>query len=105
MGDLTLKQRWRKMADLAILRTLPPCKEIVQIISASLDRPLTLRERLVMKLHLVACRPCQRYLAQSEFLQTATHHLDDELKDDLLAGRLSDEARERIKTLLKVSPS
>lgn len=103
MNDLTLKQRLRRGINRILLRRLPPCKEIVQIISASLDRPLTFRERSLMKLHLAACRPCQRYLEQSEFLQTAAHTLDDKLKDDLLDGKLSDDARDRIKSLLRAS--
>src|ERR1051325_11281539 len=101
MSDLNTRQRLRRSFNSLLLRRLPPCKEIVRIISASLDRPLTLRERLVMKLHLVACRPCVRYLKQSEFLQKATHELDDKLVTDLLDGSLSDEARARIKALLK----
>jgi hypothetical protein len=95
--------RLRLALDRFIRRRLPPCKEIVKIISASFDRGLTLRERFIMRLHVFACRPCARYFAQSEFLNTATHVLDDKLKTDALDGRLSDEARERIKKLLKAS--
>jgi hypothetical protein len=97
---LGIKDTLIRQRNLFILRTLPPCKEIAKIISASLDRPLSLRERLVMRLHLVACKPCTRYFEQSHFLSHATHVLDDRLKDDVFSGRLSDEARERIKTLL-----
>ena len=96
MSETTLKQKLRRRINLLILRKLPPCKEIAQIISASLDR-----EKLVMKLHLAACKPCVRYFEQSEFLHKATQKLDDNLKEDVYAGRLSDEARARIKELLK----
>jgi hypothetical protein len=82
---------------------LPPCKDIVKIISASLDRNLTFRERTILKLHLAACEPCVRYLDQSRILGTAAHTIDDELINDLYAGRLSDDARERIKDILKAS--
>lgn len=103
MDDLTTRQRVRRAFNRFLLRRLPPCKEIAQIISASLDRPLTFRERAVMKLHLIACRPCVRYLEQSSFLQTATHKLDEKVLTDLVDGRLSDDARARIKSLLKTS--
>ena len=86
-----------------ILRTLPPCKEIVKIVSASLERPLTLRERFLMRLHLVACKPCVRYMEQSQFLSSAVTQMDDHLKDELFTGRLSDDARDRIKNILKTS--
>jgi hypothetical protein len=42
-------------------------------------------------------------LDQSRILGTAAHTIDDELKNDLYAGRLSDDARERIKDILKAS--
>ncbi len=100
MGELNITKKIRQRIELVIHRRLPPCKEIVQIISASLDRRLTLREKLITRLHLAACRPCARYLEQSEFLHHATHDLDDKLKEDVFAGRLSDEARARIKNLL-----
>lgn len=103
MGVFDIKTKMRRTVNLAILRYLPPCKEIVKIVSASLDRKLTLKEKLVMKLHLVACKPCVRYFEQSTFLSTATHQLDDHLKNEMFSGQLSDEARQRIKDLLKSS--
>jgi putative zinc finger protein len=100
MPEMTIKQKIRRSISLAILRYLPPCKQIVQIISASFDRRLTLRERMILKLHLYACRPCVRYFEQSEFLSKATHQLDDKLKKEVFSGTLSDEARRRIKNTL-----
>ena len=93
----------RRAFNVAAWTYLPPCKDIVKIISASLDRKLTLRERTILKLHLAACEPCVRYLDQSKLLSGAAHTIDDELKNDLYAGRLSDDARERIKDVLKAS--
>jgi hypothetical protein len=103
MAETGIMQRLRRVRNLFILRTLPPCKEIVKIVSASLDRPLTIRERAVMRLHLVACKPCVRYMEQSHFLRSAASRLDANLKDELFTGKLSDEARERIKNALKAS--
>jgi len=99
----TLKQRLIRTRNLWILRHLPPCKEIVQIVSASLDRRLTLRERFIMKLHLIACKPCVRYMQQSEFLSEATHNLDNKLKEEVFTGQLSDDARRRIKDILRTT--
>lgn len=103
MAENGILIKLKRIRNLAILRVLPPCKEIVQIVSASLDRRLTLREKFLMKLHLVACRPCVRYFEQSVFLNDAAHHMDDHLKEDLFAGKLSDDARARIKNALKTS--
>ena len=103
MSETGITQKLRRARNRFLLRTLPPCKEIVKIVSASLDRPLSFRERTLMKLHLMACKPCVRYMEQSHFLSSATTLLDENLKDELFTGRLSDEARERIKNLLKTS--
>ncbi|MEO8042164.1 MAG: zf-HC2 domain-containing protein [Acidobacteriota bacterium] len=103
MAETGIIQKLRRARNLFILRTLPPCKDIVKIVSASLDRKLTIRERAVMRLHLLACKPCVRYMEQSHFLSSAASQLDDNLKDDLFTGRLSDEARDRIKNALKAS--
>lgn len=100
MSELTFFQRVTKMIRRSILRTFPSCKEIVHIISASLDRPLTLRERFLMKMHLFACKPCVRYLHQSEFVSRAMRMMDDSEKMDLFSGSLSDSARARIKAAL-----
>ena len=103
MAESGIIQRLRRARNLFILRTLPPCKEIAKIVSASLDRKLTVRERTVMRLHLVACKPCVRYMEQTHFLSSAASQLDEKLKDELFTGKLSDEARDRIKNLLKTS--
>ena len=100
MSGLTITQKMLRPFRRAILRTFPSCKEIVHIISASLDRPLTLREKFLMKVHLFACKPCVRYLDQSAFVSGAIKIMNDEEKIDLFAGALSDSARSRIKSAM-----
>lgn len=103
MAETGIIEKLRSARNRIILRALPPCKEIAKIISASIDRSLSLRERVLMKLHLIACKPCVRYLEQSQFLSSAVTQMDANLKEDLFTGRLSDDARERIKNILKTS--
>jgi hypothetical protein len=103
MKETRIYKALRRAINITILRALPPCKEIVKIVSASLDRKLTLRERAIMRLHLAACKPCVRYMEQSQFLQTATSELDEKLRQEVFSGRLSDEARDRIKARLRAS--
>ena len=100
MSEVTFFQKVSKMIRRSILRMFPSCKEIVHIISASLDRPLTRREKVLMKIHLFACKPCVRYLDQSEFVSKAVKIMDESEKLDLFAGSLSEVARSRIKTAL-----
>ncbi len=53
------------------------CKKVAQLASESLDRPLTLQERLLLRFHLLFCKFCSRYLRQLKFLQRACAHADE----------------------------
>lgn len=44
------------------------CKEISELLSESMDRPLIWRERLAIKVHLAMCRHCSRFEQQVHFL-------------------------------------
>lgn len=75
------------------------CKEVTDFLSEYLDGELPLRQRLVFKVHLLACRNCRRYLAaysatvrmtQSFRNQTPSESLQpipDELVQAILAAR------------------
>jgi predicted anti-sigma-YlaC factor YlaD len=45
------------------------CRRASELISLSLDRPLSLRERLMLGLHLCGCGMCRVYRRQAAFLQ------------------------------------
>ena len=47
------------------------CKEASQFISQSLDRPLTIRERFALKLHLLICKYCTRFSQQLQAIRVA----------------------------------
>ena len=47
------------------------CKQASQLISQSLDRPLTMRERFALKLHLFVCKYCKRFSQQVQTLRVA----------------------------------
>ena len=82
-----------------LLRRLPACKQTVEIISQSFERPLSLRERVTLKVHLWICVWCQWYLEHLEIMRNslrekAGHYPEVDLPS---AATLSSEARERIK--------
>ena len=89
-----------------LLRRLPPCKAMAPLMSESLERQLTLRERSVLKLHLWVCIWCVWYLEHLHVLRktvgarAAREESDDEISS---AISLSTEARERIKNALRKS--
>ncbi|WP_300629714.1 zf-HC2 domain-containing protein [Pseudomonas sp.] len=75
------------------------CKELVARSSDHLDGQLTLRERLLVRHHLMFCANCRRYIRQMRLMQATLKVMpqaDEEPveKLDALAERL---AAERLK--------
>lgn len=84
------------------LRRLPTCRQTVTVISQSLERPLSLRERVTTKLHLWVCIWCVRYLEQLQLMRDTLRACGSKLPEDEEASTasLSAEARERMKRVL-----
>jgi hypothetical protein len=59
----------RKAVRRWLLRSLKPCSYMVSLMSESMDRPLGIGERLQLKLHLIVCTWCVRYLDQLNFMR------------------------------------
>lgn len=91
--------------NVAVWTYLPPCKEMVRTASDSMDRKLGPGERMIFKLHLMACEPCVKYLEQSKLIRKAIEEMEAEQIARSEKPALSDEARERLKDLLKTSMS
>ncbi len=87
--------------NLLIWRNLPKCKEIVKIITASMDEKLSWREWIKMKIHLLSCDPCVNFLKQLKFIRTVLRHSDEKLVEEDLSVKLSDDARSRLKKALE----
>ena len=87
-----------------LLRRMPTCAQTVELISQSLDRPLTGRERLTMKFHLWICVWCLWYLEDLQIMRQAmrAQGLESAEADSSASATLSlsAEARERIKRQL-----
>ena len=58
------------------------CKKASQIISASLDKPLTLRERIALQLHLMICKYCKRFSTQLQSMRVAIKQLNNSIESD-----------------------
>ena len=84
-----------------LLRKLPTCQQTVEKISQSMERKLTLRERIDLKLHLWICAWCQWYLEHLQIIREAARAKGAESPDlESMSPSLSSEARERIKRKL-----
>ena len=66
-----------------------------------MERPLTLRERVLLKLHLWVCMWCLWYMEHLQLMRDALRLQENESDVDVsTTTRLSDEARERIRRSL-----
>lgn len=83
-----------------LLRTLPTCQQTVEKISQSMERSLSLRERIDLKLHLWICVWCQWYLEHLHIIRETARSKADAPPDFTPGPGLSNEARERIRRRL-----
>lgn len=72
---------------------------MIPLMSQSLDRRLNPFEQLKLKVHLMICAWCTRYLRHIKLVSRALEIGGEEC--EVLSFTLSDEARERIRTSLK----
>lgn len=76
------------------------CKQTSQLISQSLDRKLTLRERFALLLHLILCKFCKRFSQQLQIIRVSMKSLVDEVeKNDAIL--MPSDAKERISNVFK----
>ena len=83
-----------------LLHRLPTCKEAVGWMSQSMERPLSLRERVLLKLHLWVCVWCVWYLEQLRLMRETLRARAATAGGGHPGASLSSEARERIKSAL-----
>jgi len=85
-----------------LLRRLPTCKQTVKVISESMERKLSLRERITVKLHLWICLWCVWYLEHLNLMRdTIRSKASQEPNlDSASLPTLSADARERMKLRL-----
>lgn len=86
----------------ALARRLPDCKTITPTLGESLDRLLSRREKIIMKLHLWTCSKCARYLEQVRFLSKAMRKHEERLTENESPKlRMSSDAKDRLSNALK----
>jgi hypothetical protein len=78
------------------------CKQASEIISQSLDRKLTIRERFSLKLHLLICKYCRYFSQQLSALRVAIGANVYSIENDNTI-KMSSEAKKRITTLVETN--
>lgn len=78
----------------------PKCREVVRILSQSMDSKVSLTMRIKLRLHYLICAWCQRYEKQLHKLRKFASSVPDHL-DDFSADTLSLTTKERMKEALR----
>gem|GEM_PF-436290 len=86
---ITIRKIFRRW----LLRSLQPCGNMVPLMSESMERSLGLCEWLQLRLHLLVCAWCTRYLKQIRLIRQL---LRDEISNHTGASSLDTDARQRI---------
>ena len=53
------------------MKLIPSCRETSELLSQAQDRPLTLREKVLVHVHLPLCNGCRNFRAQLAFIRRA----------------------------------
>lgn len=96
---LARRSWWQTKLVILIGKHTPKCRDMVRILSQSMDEPLPLSMRIKKRLHFLICCWCQRYEEHLHYLRD-TAKCFPENADHLRNGYLRSEAKERIKQRL-----
>jgi hypothetical protein len=75
------------------------CHDIARLISRARDGDLSLRERLVVRLHCASCKACSSYRDHLEFIHKVSHSLDGD-PDKISHATLLPDAKEKLRRKL-----
>ncbi len=78
------------------------CKQASQLISQSLDRNLTLRERFALKLHLLICEFCKQFSQHMQTLHVALRRMTGSIENNDTI-KMSATAKKRITDLVEAN--
>ena len=53
------------------MKLIPTCREVSELLSQAQERPLTLREKFALYVHLPLCNGCRNFRAQLTFIRRA----------------------------------
>src|SRR6266478_5660568 len=77
----------------------PKCREMVRILSRSMDEPMPLIARIKKRIHFLICCWCQRYEEQLRYIHETARQFPEHA-DEVPGPPISEEAKERMKQKL-----
>lgn len=97
---LARRNWWQTKLVILIGRHTPKCRDMVRIVSRSMDEPLTLKMRIKKRIHFLICCWCQRYEQHLQYLRE-TSRAFPEHAEQTCDTCLPNESKERIKRLVQ----
>jgi hypothetical protein len=82
-----------------LVKNTPTCNQVARMISDGMDRPISIRSRIAIRVHRVVCVWCDRYHTQLHGVHDATNSLHLHL-EEISSEKLSEEAKERMRRLI-----
>jgi hypothetical protein len=85
---LARRNWWQTMLVKFIGKHTPKCREMIRILSKSLDEPMPLTMRIKKRLHFLICCWCQRYEEQLYYMRDVSRKFPehaDEASDVLIS--------------------
>lgn len=82
-------------------RLTPTCEVITQKVSQSMDRPLSLNDRIRVRLHLLGCELCARYEKQLLAMRNMLNQLASDTCRMSTDVTLPEEKKEYLRQVLK----
>ncbi len=96
---LARRNQWQTMLVKFIGKHTPKCREMVRILSRSMDEPMPLTMRIKKRLHFLICCWCQRYEEQLRYIhETSRRFLEH--ADEASNVPFPPDVKERIKQKL-----
>ena len=89
--------------NLWVWRNLPNCRNMVKVITESMDTKITWGQWIKLKIHLLSCDPCVNFIKQLKFIRTVLLRSEGHLETEDPNVRLSDDARTRMKNAIASS--
>ncbi|MBW2735057.1 MAG: zf-HC2 domain-containing protein [Deltaproteobacteria bacterium] len=77
------------------------CKDTTRLASDAMDRELPFWQRTQLRLHLMMCKHCARYVDQLQKLRVFAGDYDASVGDEEPQGGLDEEAKGRLERALK----
>jgi len=96
---LARRNRWQTMLVKLIGKYTPKCREMVRILSRSMDEPMPLTMRIKKRLHFLICCWCQRYEEQLRYIHETARKFPEHA-DEASRVPFPPDVKERIKQKL-----